>query len=94
MTPKRGLNEKLLQFCGKFSRVPVYYLDIPGSTRNIAQYTGKHVSLRNQLCYRVPLLVSLYQLPFERNSMRMQRQQHNCYRPVTCVAANRRTEQW
>ena len=68
MTPKRGLNEKLLQFRGKFSRYPYttwIFLGARVTLRNIQE----NVSLRNQLCYRVPLLVSLYQLPFERNSM-------------------------
>ena len=48
MTPKQELNEKLLQ---EIFLVPIYYLDIPGSTCNIAQYTGKRVSLHNLFCY-------------------------------------------
>ncbi len=41
------------------------FLEACITVRNIQE----NMSLGNQLCYLVPLLVSLYQLPFERNSM-------------------------
>ena len=80
MTPKRGLNEKLLQFRGKFFWYPYttwIFLEASVTLRNI-QDLGKHVLLHNQLCYRVPLLVSLYQLPFERNSIGIPTAADNC----------------
>ena len=46
MTPKRGLNEKLLQFCGKFPRYPYttwIFLEACVTLRNIQENMCRYV---------------------------------------------------